>query len=71
VTRWGGSKFVLYRQLGDGYRWRLRGPDGETLAASETGHPTKAACEADLRALMADLRPGAEVLDTTPGAPGR
>jgi hypothetical protein len=28
------SKFVLYRDLEDGYRWRLRSPDGESLAES-------------------------------------
>ena len=27
-----GNKFVLYRDFGDGYRWRLRSPTGETWA---------------------------------------
>ena len=58
------SKFVLYRELGDGYRWRLRSPTGQTLAASASGHREKGACEAELRACMAD-HPGAEVLDLT------
>ena len=66
-----GNKFVLYRDIGNGYWWRLRGPDGETLAASKAGHPTKEACEADLRAFMGDLQPGAEVLDATAEGPDR
>jgi hypothetical protein len=64
------SKFILYRELEDGYRWRLRSPTGETLAASASGHREKGACEAELRAFMTDY-PGAEVLDlTTKGAAG-
>lgn len=59
-----GSKFVLYRDLKTGYRWRLRSPTGETLAASVSGHQEKPACEADLRAFAAG-HPGAGVLDAT------
>ena len=58
------SKFVLYRDLKDGYRWRLRSPTGETLAASPSGHRQKSDCEAELRAFMSD-HPGAGVLDLT------
>jgi uncharacterized protein YegP (UPF0339 family) len=58
------GKFVLYRVLNDGYRWRLRSLAGETLAESPSGHREKAACEAELRAFMADY-PGTEVLDAT------
>ena len=61
-----GNKFVLYRDIGDGYRWRLRSPAGETLDASPEGHPEKASCEAEMRAAMAD-QPGARVLDATVG----
>jgi uncharacterized protein YegP (UPF0339 family) len=61
-----GNKFVLYRDVGDGYRWRLRSPTGETLAASPEGHQEKASCETEMRAAMAD-HPGAEVLDATVG----
>jgi uncharacterized protein YegP (UPF0339 family) len=60
-----GSKLVLYRDLGDGYRWRLRSATGETLAASEAGHGEKSACEADLRAFMAEHHLEVEILDTT------
>jgi uncharacterized protein YegP (UPF0339 family) len=62
------SKFVLYRELGDGYRWRLRSATGETLAASAAGHQEKSACLADLRAYMGDHHLEVEVLDAT--APG-
>ena len=61
----GDGKFVLYRELGDGYRWRLRSATGETLAASSAGHPSKSACEQDMRIFMADHHPDAEVLDAT------
>ena len=61
-----GNKFVLYRDLKDGYRWRLRGPGGRTLAASPHGHREKASCEQEMREAMAD-HPGAGVLDTTEG----
>ena len=45
-------------------------PTGQTLAASPSGHREKGACEAELRAFMAD-HPGAEVLDlTTKGRAG-
>src|SRR4028119_2329767 len=44
-----GNKFVLYRDIGDGYRWRLRGPDGETLAEAAHGHEEKAPCEEEMR----------------------
>jgi hypothetical protein len=59
------SKVVLYRDLGDGYRWRLRSATGETLAASAAGHGEKSACEADLRAFMAEHQLDVEVLDAT------
>jgi uncharacterized protein YegP (UPF0339 family) len=59
------GKFVIYRQLEDGYRWRLRSPTGETLAASEAGHPSKSTCQAEIDTFMADHRLVAEVLDAT------
>lgn len=59
----GGSKFVIYRELEAGYRWRLRSDTGETLAASEVSYPTKSACEADLLAFRGDRH--VEILDAT------
>lgn len=67
----GESKFVLYRALGDGYRWRLRSASGETLAASAAAYPTKSACAADIRSFVADAPPEAEVLDATARGLGR
>ena len=57
-------KFVVYRDLKDGYRWRLRSSTGETLAASPSGHRKKSACEAEARAFMTGHR-DAEILDLT------
>jgi uncharacterized protein YegP (UPF0339 family) len=59
------SRCVLYREVGDGYRWRLRSDSGETLAVSAAGHREKSACEADLRAFMTDHLPDVGVLDAT------
>jgi hypothetical protein len=56
-------KFVPSRELGDGYRWRLRSATGQKLAASGAGQPSKSVCEADLRAFMADHHLHVEVLD--------
>ncbi len=58
------GKFVLYRDVEDSYRWRLRSPTGETLAASPSGHPEKSDCEDEVRAAMA-ARPGAGLRDAT------
>jgi hypothetical protein len=59
------SKVVLYRELGDGNKWKLRSATGETLAASGAEQPNKSACEADLRSFMADHHLDVEVLDST------
>jgi uncharacterized protein YegP (UPF0339 family) len=59
------SKFVFYRELSDGYKWRLRSATGETLAASWAEQPNKSACEAYLRSFMADHHLDVEVLDAT------
>jgi hypothetical protein len=69
MRRVGRSKFVVYRDIEDGYRCRLRSASGETLAASSAGHPTKGACGTDLRAFMADPRVEAELLNTTARGP--
>ena len=58
------DRLALYRDLRNGYRWRLRAPPGETLAATPQGHTEKASCEAELRAAMAD-HPSTELLDAT------
>jgi uncharacterized protein YegP (UPF0339 family) len=67
----GRSKFVVYRDLEDGYRRRLRSAAGETLAASAAGLREKAACDADMRAFMDDHGLEVEVLDATVVSRGR
>jgi uncharacterized protein YegP (UPF0339 family) len=48
-----GEKFVVFRDLEDGYRWGLRAPTGETLATSSRGHKEKSSCYDELRSAMA------------------
>jgi uncharacterized protein YegP (UPF0339 family) len=56
------SKFVVYRDLKDGYRWRLRAPTGETLGASSRAHRDKYSCYEEIRTVMVE-HPGADILD--------
>jgi uncharacterized protein YegP (UPF0339 family) len=60
------SKFVLYRALEDGYRWRLRSAAGETLSASSRGHGEKSSCYEEMRSVMAE-HPEADILDVAVG----
>ena len=41
-------KFVIFRDMKDGYRWRLSSPSGETVEYSERGHDHKGECEQDV-----------------------
>ena len=43
------SKFVVYRDIEDGYRWRLRSAAGETLGVSSRGHGEKSSCYEEMR----------------------
>ncbi len=61
-----GTKFVVYHDLGGGYRWRLRSATGETLAVSGSAHPRKEACEGELERCRAGY-PDVPVLDLTGG----
>ena len=56
------SKFVVYRDIEDGYRWRLRSAAGETLAAASQGHLDKTSCYEEMRSFTAEY-PTADVLD--------
>ena len=38
-------KFVIFREVKDGYRWRLSSPTGETVELPERGHLHKDECE--------------------------
>jgi uncharacterized protein YegP (UPF0339 family) len=41
-------QFVIFRDLKDGYKWRLSSASGETLEYSERGHDHKRECEHDV-----------------------
>lgn len=60
------NKFVEYRDLKDGYRWRLRAPTGETLGASSRGHRDKHSCYGEIQTVMADY-PSTDILDVAVG----
>jgi uncharacterized protein YegP (UPF0339 family) len=60
-------RFVIYRDVKDGYRWRLRSAEGETLERSERGHRRKDTCRQEVQSLRSDRYPGAKVRDATDG----
>jgi uncharacterized protein YegP (UPF0339 family) len=60
-------KFVIFRDLKDGYRWRLSSASGQTLARSERGHDHKGECAQEVFRLKDDQYPNAKVLDAAIG----
>ena len=60
-------KFVIFRDLKDGYRWRLSSPSGQTLERSERGHGHKDECTQEVFHLKEDRYPNAKVLDAAIG----
>ena len=60
-------KFVIFRDLNDGYRWRLSSASGETLERSERGHEHKGECAQEVFRLNDDQYPNAKVLDAAIG----
>jgi uncharacterized protein YegP (UPF0339 family) len=42
-------KFVIFRHMKDGYRWRLSSASGETVELSEGAYSHKAECEQDVQ----------------------
>ena len=54
-------KFVIFRDMKDGYRWRLSSASGETLEYSERGHTHKGECEQDVYRLKENRYPNAQV----------
>jgi uncharacterized protein YegP (UPF0339 family) len=60
-------KFVIFRDLKDGYRWRLSSPSGETLEYSERGYSHKSECEHDVYRLKGERYPYAKVRDAAIG----
>jgi uncharacterized protein YegP (UPF0339 family) len=60
------DKFVIFRDLKDGYRWRLSSARGETLEISR-GHYDKGECEQEVHRLREDRYPEAKVRDVSVG----
>jgi uncharacterized protein YegP (UPF0339 family) len=56
-------KFVIFRDLKDGYRWRLSSTAGETVEYSERGYDRKRECEHDVYRIKDDRFPYAKVRD--------
>ena len=56
----------MYRDLQDGYRWRLRAPTGETLSVSSLRHRDKHSCYEEIRSVMSE-HPDADILDVAVG----
>ena len=60
-------QFVIFRDVNDGYRWRLSSASGQTVEYSERGHLHKDECEHDVYRLKDDRYPYAKVLDAAIG----
>jgi uncharacterized protein YegP (UPF0339 family) len=60
-------KFVIFRDMNDGYRWRLRSASGQTVERSERGHRHKGDCAQEVFRLKDDQYPNAKVLDAAIG----
>ena len=60
-------KFVIFRDLKDGYRWRLSSASGQTVERSERAHRHKGECAQEVFRLKDDQYPNAKVLDAATG----
>jgi len=60
-------KFVIYREVDNGYRWRVRSATGGTLESSKRAHRHKGECEQEVHRLREDRYSGAAVRDLTVG----
>lgn len=60
-------KFVIFRDLKDGYRWRLSSASGQTIEYSQRGYTHKVECEQDVHRLKENRYPHAKVLDAALG----
>jgi hypothetical protein len=60
-------KFAIFRDLKDGYRWRLSSPTGETVELSERAHLNKGECALEVFHLKDDRYPYAKVGDAAIG----
>jgi uncharacterized protein YegP (UPF0339 family) len=59
--------FVIFRDVNDGYRWRLRSVSGQTLERSERGHIRKDTCLQEVQRLRTERYPNAQVRAVTTG----
>ena len=60
-------KFVIFRDVKDGYRWRFSSPSGGTVEYSERGRPHKGEREQDVYRLKEARYPYAKVRDAAIG----
>jgi uncharacterized protein YegP (UPF0339 family) len=60
-------KFVIFRDLKNGYRWRLSSASGQTVERSERGHLNKGECAQEVFGLKDHRYPNAKVLDAAIG----
>ena len=60
-------KFVIFREVKNGYRWRLSSASGETVEYSERGYLHKGECEHDAYRRKDDRYPYAKVRDAATG----
>jgi hypothetical protein len=60
-------KFVIFRDLKDGYRWRLSSASGQTVEHSERPHLHKGERAQEVFRLKDDRYPRAKVLDAAIG----
>ena len=56
-------QFLIIQDVKDGYRWRLRSAEGETVDYSQQGHRNKGDCEQEVHRLRDDMYPDAKVRD--------
>jgi hypothetical protein len=56
-------QFLIIHDVKDGYRWRLRSAQGETLDFSRRGHRHKGDFEQEVHRLRDHRYPGARVRD--------
>ena len=60
-------KFVIFRDVNNGYRWRLSSASGQTVEYSERGYSHKRECEHEVYRLKDDRYPSAKVRDAATG----
>jgi uncharacterized protein YegP (UPF0339 family) len=60
-------KFVIFRDVKAGYRWRLSSASGQTMERSERGHDHKRECEHEVYRIKDDRYPYAKVRDAATG----